>query len=33
MKCFSNRLKIQTRLKISQGRPDFVPFLGVFFFC
>ena len=30
MKCFSNRLKIQTRLKISQGRPDFVPFLGVF---
>ena len=31
MKCFSNRLKIQTRLKISQGRPDFVPFLGVFF--
>ena len=31
MKCFSNRLKIQTRLKISQGRPDFVPFLGVSF--
>ncbi len=31
MNDFPNRLKIQTRLKISQGRPDFVPFLGVFF--
>lgn len=31
MKDVTRRIKIQPRLKISQGRPDFVPFLGVFF--
>ena len=30
MNRLTNRIKIQTRLTINKGRPDFVPFLGVF---
>ena len=30
MNRLTNRIKIQTRMTINKGRPDFVPFLGVF---